>query len=334
MNKAATFHTDSMAAADGTVLKNPASVSCSNPIDQVTPEEKWEKAGIGNAFIFANVMRTNPDLLLELLQYALPEMEITGFATPPGEEVSIKTSPDSHGIRLDITVRDINDRVFDVEMQIENEKNIPKRIRYYSSTLDQTCLKPGEDYNDIRDAVVLFITSFDPFGRGQYRYTFRNICVEEKDLVLGDGSTKTVLNADGSVGSIPQALVGFLDLVKGLEPVQEGSYASRVQEKVRSAKLSSKLRREFMNWEMTLLVERNKGKAEGRIEGKAEGIPVGATLNLIELVQKKIRKEKPLEVIIDELESDSATIRPIFEAVKSAPVSSTPEQILDLLTKK
>ena len=37
-----------------------------------TAEERWNSAGIGNAFIFGKVMSANPDLLLELLQISLP----------------------------------------------------------------------------------------------------------------------------------------------------------------------------------------------------------------------------------------------------------------------
>ena len=46
-----------------------------------TAEERWNSAGIGNAFIFGKVMSANPYLLLELLQISLPEMEI---GRPPG----------------------------------------------------------------------------------------------------------------------------------------------------------------------------------------------------------------------------------------------------------
>ena len=75
-----------------------------------------------------------------------------------------------------------------------------------------------------------------------------------------------------------------------------------------------------MTWEMTLLVERNKGKDEGKAEG--------AILKLIDQIQKKTRKGKTLDTIVDELESDSATITPIYEAVKKAPVDADPEQVL------
>ena len=42
--------------------------------------------------------------------------------TDSGEEVYIKTSIDAHGVRLDITVRDSENRVFDIEMQLRDEK--------------------------------------------------------------------------------------------------------------------------------------------------------------------------------------------------------------------
>jgi len=176
------------------------------PIPQ-TLEEKWEKAGIEDAFIFGSVMSSNKDLLLELLQLSLPEMEIEEILDA-GQEVHIKTAVDAHGVRLDVSVRDNKGRVFDVEMQLRDESDIPKRIRYYTGTLDQANLKPGESYNQLKDTVVLFITRFDPFNRERRRYTFRNICLEEKDnrLELGDGTTKVILNATGKEGMIPSAL--------------------------------------------------------------------------------------------------------------------------------
>ena len=98
-----------------------------------------KKAGIGNAFIFGKVMSTNTDLLLELLQLSLPELEIREISDAV-QEVYLKTSIDAHGVRLDISVRDSRNRIFDVEMQLRDEKNIPRRIRYYTGTLDQTNL--------------------------------------------------------------------------------------------------------------------------------------------------------------------------------------------------
>ena len=272
-------------------------------------------------------MSANPDLLLELLQISLPEMEIVEILDPRQEEY-LKSSYDARGVRLDITVRDVSGRVFNVEMQLQDEKNIPKRMRYYSSTLDQTILKPGEDYSKLGDTVVMFITPFDPFGLGNYRYTFRNSCIENNELELCDGSSKIVLNATGNTGAISPELKGFLDLVIGInknkdpeenEEKQGMTYADRVQEKVRIAKLNSSLRREFMNWEMTLLVERNKGHDEGHAEGLAEGRSDGEVLKLVKQVRKKLSLHQSEEKIADDLVEDISLIHTICELITQMP---------------
>ena len=295
------------------------------PLPQ-TLEEKWEKAGIEDAFIFGSVMSSNKDLLLELLQLSLPEMEIEEILDA-GQEVHIKTAVDAHGVRLDVSVRDNKGRIFDVEMQLRDESDIPRRIRYYTGTLDQTNLKPGESYNQLKDTVVLFITRFDPFNRKRRRYTFRNICLEEKDtrLELGDGTTKVILNAAGKEGNIPSALKDFLDLVMGIRPSADDSYAGRVQKQVEAAKRSSALRREYMNWEMTLLVERDKGRAEGKAEGRTEG----DTLRLIRQILLKLDKGKSEDLIASEVEEDIAVVHQ-FASIAAGMDDPDPEKILQV----
>ena len=288
-----------------------------------TLEEKWEKAGIGNAFIFGKVMSTNTDLLLELLQLSLPELEIREISDAV-QEVYLKTSIDAHGVRLDISVRDSRNRIFDVEMQLRDEKNIPRRIRYYTGTLDQTNLNTGVNYNQLKDTIIIFITPFDPFDRSRYRYTFRNICLEEKvnPLELGDGTTKVILNAKGSVGKISPPLKGFLDLVLGLQPPASsaGSYADRVQRQVDIAKRNNVWRREYMNWEMTLSIERDKGRNEGEL------------LTLVKQILAKIPKGKPENVIADEIERDVTFVHLIATLSKNMD-APTPEAVLSAYKK-
>ena len=308
-----------------------------------TIEEKWEKAGIGNAFIFGKVMSENRGLLLELLQLSLPEFEITELVEP-AKEVALKPSYDSKGVRLDIRVLDIRGRIFNVEMQLRDEKNIPIRIRFYSSTLDTTILKTGEDYNKLSDAVVLFITTFDPFSRNRYRYTFRNICVEDRELELEDGTSKIILNASASVpekkkginknkpADMPEEIVsdelgGFLRLVMGTKPPEGAdTFAGRVQKSVEIAKRDSATRREFMNWEMTLTVERNKGKVEGRAEGRGEG----ELLKLINQILKKSLKGQSAERISDDLMEEPALVNQILR-IASQNSLSDPDEILNIL---
>ena len=132
----------------------------------------------------------------------------------------------------------------------------------------------GKNYNSLGDVVILFITPFDPFdAHGYYKYTFRNTCQEDKELVLDDGVTKVVLNAAGHKGEITSELKEFLQLVAGnVDPTHyaEGSFADRVQKQVHIARRNAKWRKEYMDWEMTLRNEREKGREEGRMEERAK----------------------------------------------------------------
>ena len=60
-------------------------------------KDEWAQAGISNVFLFGKIMTANPDLLLELLQYTLPEMRIQSIRDV-GREIDIKFSFDAHGV--------------------------------------------------------------------------------------------------------------------------------------------------------------------------------------------------------------------------------------------
>ena len=76
---------------------------------------------------------------------------------------------------------------------------------------------------------------------------------------------------------------------------------------------------------------KNEGRAEGHAaglaEGHAAGLTEGETIKLIKQVYLKLRKNKPIEQIADELEeSDNITkIRVIVDLIRK----TTPELVLD-----
>ena len=233
------------------------------------PVEEWSSAGIGNAFLFGKVMTANPDLLLELLQYSLPEYHIQRIVEAQSE-ADIKLSIDSHGVRLDVLIIDDRGRHIDVEMQMRDEKNIPRRMRYYEGAIDQTILEKGQNYNKLGDLVILFITPFDPFDkRGLYRYTFCNTC-------QGDISTD---------------LREFLQMVsKNPEPglYAEGSFADRVQKQVHIARRNAKWRKEYMDWEMTLRNEYEKGRERERVHTEEQRKRADAAEERADVAEKRI----------------------------------------------
>ena len=264
------------------------------PFEYENAYEEWSTAGIGNTFLFGKVMTSNPNLLLELLQYSLPEFHIQQIENPE-KEADVKLSMDAHGVRLDVITTDDQGRRIDVEMQMRDEKNIPRRMRYYEGSIDQATLEKGQNYNRLGDVVILFITPFDPFNEhGYYKYTFRNTCQEDKELVLDDGVTKVLLNADGHKGDIKSELKEFLQLVAGnvdSTHYAEGSFADRVQRQVHIARRNARWRKEYMDWEMTLRNEREKGREEGREEGLKEGREEGRMEERIKTEEQRKRAE-------------------------------------------
>ena len=85
-----------------------------------------------------------------------------------------------------------------------------------------------------------------------------------------------------------------------------------------------------MDWKMTLLSERSKGREEGRKEGRE----IGTLLKEVELVSKKIKRGLKLPAIAVEMEMEEAAIRPIYDAVKASAPDYDSEQILQMLLKE
>ena len=101
----------------------------------------WEDLGISNDFLFGKVMQ-NPELCKELLQRILPDLKIDHIEYPELQK-SINVDGDARGVRLDVYVRDNEEVVYDIEMQITNTKELPKRSRYYQSMIDLQLIDKG-----------------------------------------------------------------------------------------------------------------------------------------------------------------------------------------------
>ena len=67
---------------------------------------------------------------------------------------------------LDCVVRDSKGRQMDVEIQQANEGASPKRARYHSGLMDMNTLNPGQDFDELPESYVIFITRDDTLGYG------------------------------------------------------------------------------------------------------------------------------------------------------------------------
>lgn len=65
---------------------------------------------------------------------------------------------------LDCVVRDGDGRQFDVEIQQDTEGASPKRARYHSGLMDMNTLNAGQDFDELPETHVIFITRDDVLG--------------------------------------------------------------------------------------------------------------------------------------------------------------------------
>ena len=108
-------------------------------------------------------------------------------------------------IRLDILVQDCSGKFYNVEVQKKPEGAHIRRARFNSSMLDSRMLKEGQEFSELRDSYVVFITQTDIFGHGMPIYTI-NRYFEEIDSAFEDGSHIVYVNGsykgDDAIGKL------------------------------------------------------------------------------------------------------------------------------------
>ncbi len=90
-----------------------------------------------NNYVFSMVMR-EPGRIRPLLEYILNKKIRSISMVEP--EKTMKEKFESKGIRLDLYVEDIDGVVYDCEVQTTDQKNLPRRMRYYQGMLDITLI--------------------------------------------------------------------------------------------------------------------------------------------------------------------------------------------------
>lgn len=83
-------------------------------------------------------------------------------------------------VRLDILATDESGKLYNVEVQRNNHGAVPKRARYNSSLLDANITDAGEDYKNLAETYVIFITEGDIFGANKALYHIDRIVKETK----------------------------------------------------------------------------------------------------------------------------------------------------------
>ena len=194
---------------------------------------------IVNDFLFCKVMQDEA-LCKELLEIILG-VEIKKIVYNEDQKVFRETI-DGKGIRLDVYVKDEKHTIYDLEMQTTDTKELPKRTRYYHSSIDRGHLESGEKYSKLKDTYVIFICTFDLFGKGYGKYSFKTLCKENPSITLQDGRHTIFVNATGVTDD--QNLQEFLDYLKD-GTVSNSPFIRKLDKEVRNHSSNAKWREEY-----------------------------------------------------------------------------------------
>ena len=218
---------------------------------------------ISDDFMFGAVMK-DPKLCKPLLEYILG-IKIKEIKYPQRQKV-IDERYDSKSVRLDVYVEDDENTVYNIEIQTTSNKNLPKRMRYYQGIIDMHTISKGSNYKELKKSFVIFICTFDPFGKGRYIYTFENTCKEDNTLTLNDEALKIIVNVCGTVGNINSELKAVLDYIaKGIANTDYTKNLDNAVEKVRN---DEEWRQEYMTLYMRDIENQEIGEERGKMIGK------------------------------------------------------------------
>lgn len=101
----------------------------------------------------------------------------------------------NRSVRLDVLATDNAGRKFNIEIQRADKGAGRKRARYNSSMMDANLLKKGEDFDNLPETYVVFITENDVMGKGKPLYQIER-CILETNERFEDGTH--ILYVNGS----------------------------------------------------------------------------------------------------------------------------------------
>ena len=244
-------------------------------------QKKFEELKLRDDFMFGKVMR-NKAICKKTLEILLG-IRIEDIDYPETQK-AINITCQGKSVRLDVYVEDDEHSVYNAEMQQkdddENIRQLPKRSRYYQGMIDLNLIEKGFPYTALNTSYVIFICTFDPFGKGKYQYTFRALCQEDTSYALEDGTMRIFFNTKGNLEEAPDELRELLQYIETNQP--ENTFTKQLDHEVECAKKNEKWRREYMKE----LLHDFDMKEEGRREGREEGIRKGKEEGLREGEQK------------------------------------------------
>ena len=198
-------------------------------------------------------------------------------------------SATKRSIKLDIQAEDVNGRLMDIEIQRSDRGSGVRRARFHSSMIDRALLSKGDDFEDLVDTYVIFITEKDKFGMGIPLYHIERKISEMDNALFGDGAH--ILYVNGEYRNLEHP-VGSLMHDFNCEDAKD-MVNPLLAEEVRYLKET-----EGGRSQMSRILEemRNEVAEKAKAEGKAEGNHEKAVNTALKMIAKKYEAEEIAEI--------------------------------------
>ncbi len=233
----------------------------------------WESLTFANNYVFQEVLK-NKELCKYLIERIL-HIQIKDIRYLIAERHINSARISSKSIRLDVYVENQEGTVLDIEMQVTGDnstvysdkdettviKGLPLRTRYYQSLISMDMLKQGMKYRELRKSYVIFICTFDPFGKGLPMYHFTYRCKEDNTLEMGDLTENIYLNARAADKAKDTALADFLCYVISGKAGSE--FTQAIDAETKRVTNDEDWRERYVTWEMDLKIIQEDAEKKG-----------------------------------------------------------------------
>ena len=256
----------------------------------------WDSLTFANNYVFLEVMNNKKrcQYLIERILH-IPIKEILQIVA---ERHTNSPRISSKSIRLDVYVEIPDGTVIDLEMQVTGkgstiyreadeeqvESELPLRSRYYQSLISMDMLRRGMDYTELHKSYVVFICTFDPYGKGLPVYHFTNRSREDDSLEMGDLTESIFLNAKAADKAEDKELAAFLRYVNS--GLAQSEFTQEIDDETKKVRNDTDWRERVVTWEMDLRIMERRALEKGKKEGKKEGMALAKQV-IAEALRKK-----------------------------------------------
>ena len=197
-------------------------------------------------------------------------------------------------VTFDILAKDENGKFYNIEVQRRSKGASPKRARYHSSMIDTRALGHRQDYEELLDTYVVFITEHDVLKDDEPVYYIERT-VTKSNKLFGDGSHIIYLNTAYKKKENDNTSKELLDIIHDIKCSNPALMINKyLKARMEEIKSSESKERDYMNKELRAYIDEilEEEREEMREEGRAEGIAEQA---------KKIAKNIPSsgEITVD-----------------------------------